>query len=93
MKLKRSSRKSTGKSTPAPPTPGGDALPLQVTHKDDKPFRPVSRDETMAAVSLLEKASYSVLEREDKPTSSKPGAAFHHLHPAAGGPAPVWASA
>lgn len=57
-------------------TPGGDALPLQVTHKDDKPFRPVSRDETMAAVSLLEKASYSVLEREDKPTSSKPGAPF-----------------
>jgi DNA topoisomerase-1 len=57
-------------------TPGGDALPLQVTHKDDKPFRPVNRDETMAAVSLLEKASYSVLEREDKPTSSKPGAPF-----------------
>ncbi len=47
-----------------------------MTHKDDKPFRPVSRDETMAAVSMLEKASYSVLEREDKPTSSKPGAPF-----------------
>ena len=30
----------------------------------------------MAAVALLEKASYSVLEREDKPTSSKPGAPF-----------------
>ena len=57
-------------------TPGGDALPLQVTHSGDKPFRPVSRDETMAAVALLEKASYSVLEREDKPTSSKPGAPF-----------------
>ena len=36
-------------------TPGGDALPLQVTHKNDKPFRPVNRDETMAAVALLEK--------------------------------------
>lgn len=57
-------------------TPGGDALPLQVTHNGDKPFRPVNRDETMAAVALLEKASYSVLEREDKPTSSKPGAPF-----------------
>ncbi len=57
-------------------TPGGDALPLQVTHQHDKPFRPVNRDETMAAVALLEKASYSVLEREDKPTSSKPGAPF-----------------
>ena len=65
-------------------TPGGDALPLQVTHKDDKPFRPVSRDETMAAVSLLEKASYSVLEREDKPTSSKPGAPFITSTPAGG---------
>ena len=29
-------------------TPGGDALPLQVTHSGDKPFRPVSREETMA---------------------------------------------
>ncbi len=76
VKLKRSSRKSTGKSTPAPPRRAVTPLPLQVTHKDDKPFRPVSRDETMAAVSLLEKASYSVLEREDKPTSSKPGAPF-----------------
>lgn len=47
-----------------------------MTHQHDKPFRPVNRDETMAAVALLEKASYSVLEREDKPTSSKPGAPF-----------------
>ncbi|VEB92402.1 DNA topoisomerase I [Klebsiella quasipneumoniae] len=69
---------------PAPPRRAATRWPLQVTHKDDKPFRPVSRDETMAAVSLLEKASYSVLEREDKPTSSKPGGAVHHLHPAAG---------
>ena len=30
----------------------------------------------MAAVALLEKARYQVLEREDKPTSSKPGAPF-----------------
>jgi DNA topoisomerase-1 len=35
-------------------TPGGDALPLQVTHKD-KPFRPVNRDETMAAVACWKK--------------------------------------
>ncbi len=76
VKLKRSSRKSTGEVDASTTTPGGDALPLQVTHKDDKPFRPVSRDETMAAVSPAGKASYSVLEREDKPTSSKPGAPF-----------------
>ena len=57
-------------------TPGGDALPLQVSHQNDKPFRPENRDQTMAAVALLEKARYQVLEREDKPTSSKPGAPF-----------------
>lgn len=57
-------------------TPGGDALPLEVTHQNDKPFRPVNREQTLAAVSLLEKARYSVLEREDKPTSSKPSAPF-----------------
>ena len=36
-------------------TPGGDALPLQVSHHNDKPFRPENRDQTMAAVALLEK--------------------------------------
>ncbi|SQB39972.1 DNA topoisomerase I [Citrobacter koseri] len=46
-------------------TPSGDALPLDVTHQNDKPFRPVNREQTLAAVSLLEKARYSVLERED----------------------------
>jgi DNA topoisomerase-1 len=46
----------------------------------------------MAAVSLLEKASYSVLEREDKPTSSKPGAPFI-TSTCSRRPAPVWASA
>ncbi|MBK4587420.1 type I DNA topoisomerase, partial [Enterobacter hormaechei] len=51
-------------------------LPLQVSHHNDKPFRPENRDQTMAAVALLEKARYQVLDREDKPTSSKPGAPF-----------------
>ena len=36
-------------------TPGGDALPLEVTHQNDKPFRPVNREQTLAAVSLLKK--------------------------------------
>ena len=57
-------------------TPSGEALALQVTHQNDKPFRPVNKEQTQAAVSLLEKARYSVLEREDKPTTSKPGAPF-----------------
>lgn len=38
-------------------TPSGEALPLQVTHQNDKPFRPVNREQTLAAVSLLEKSA------------------------------------
>lgn len=45
-------------------TPSGEVLALQVTHQNDKPFRPVNKEQTQAAVSLLEKARYSVLERE-----------------------------
>ncbi|MBW9312725.1 hypothetical protein FA041_09330 [Escherichia coli] len=37
-------------------TPSGEALALQVTHQNDKPFRPVNKEQTQAAVSLLEKA-------------------------------------
>lgn len=36
-------------------TPSGDALALQVTHQNDKPFRPVNKEQTQAALSLLEK--------------------------------------
>ncbi len=57
-------------------TPSGEALALQVTHQNDEPFSPVNKEQTQAAVSLLEKARYSVLEREDKPTTGKPGAPF-----------------
>ena len=57
-------------------TPKGDALSMEVSHHQDKPFRPVSREQTMAAVAVLEKANYKVRDREDKPTSSKPGAPF-----------------
>lgn len=52
------------------------ALKMQVTHHNGKPFKPVNKTQTHAAVSLLEKASYVVSDREDKPTSSKPGAPF-----------------
>ncbi|MFW0698303.1 type I DNA topoisomerase [Pantoea sp. R13S299] len=57
-------------------TPKGDELSMDVTHKGDKAFRPVNRDETYAAVALLEKARYEIVDREDKPTSSKPGAPY-----------------
>ncbi|CAI0780806.1 DNA topoisomerase 1 [Serratia entomophila] len=55
---------------------GDTALQMEVTHAHDKPFKPVNREQTHAAVKLLEKARYTVLDREDKPTSSKPGAPF-----------------
>ena len=40
---------------PAMTTPSGEALALQVTHQNDKPFRPVNKEQTQAAVSLLER--------------------------------------
>jgi DNA topoisomerase-1 len=52
------------------------ALQMEVTYAHDKPFKPVNREQTHAALNLLEKARYTVLDREDKPTSSKPGAPF-----------------
>ncbi|MDX6914860.1 type I DNA topoisomerase [Pectobacterium carotovorum] len=51
-------------------------LQMQVTHHNGKPFKPVNKEQTQAAVSLLENARYKVADREDKPTSSKPGAPF-----------------
>lgn len=51
-------------------------IQMEVTHAHSKPFKPVNREQTHAALNLLEKASYKVLDREDKPTSSKPGAPF-----------------
>ncbi|PJZ06082.1 type I DNA topoisomerase [Pantoea rodasii] len=57
-------------------TPKGDDLAMQVTHQGDKAFRPVNREQTHAAVAVLQKARFDVLDREDKPTSSKPSAPF-----------------
>ena len=57
-------------------TPKGSDLPMQVTHQGDKPFRPINKEQTQAAMALLEKARFQVEEREDRPTSSKPGAPF-----------------
>jgi DNA topoisomerase-1 len=57
-------------------TPKGADLAMQVTHQNDKAFRPINREQTHAAVAILQKARYEVLDREDKPTSSKPSAPF-----------------
>lgn len=57
-------------------TCAGEKLLLQLTHQGDTAFRAINSEQAMAAVSLLEQAQYRVLEREDKPTSGKPGAPF-----------------
>jgi len=73
-------------------TPNGDELSMDVTHRGDKVFRPVNRDETYAAVALLEKARFEIVDREDKPTSSKPGRPISPRRYSRR-PAPVWALA
>ena len=57
-------------------SPKGDDLLMEVSHHNDKAFRPVNREQTHAALALLEKARYEIVDREDKPTSSKPGAPY-----------------
>ncbi|MGF1686445.1 type I DNA topoisomerase [Photobacterium japonica] len=57
-------------------TAGSDALRLMVAQQAGKAFRPVNEADTMAAHALLEKAAYTVAEREDRPTSSKPSAPY-----------------
>ncbi len=52
------------------------ALRMQVTKQQGAAFKPVNKAETDLAVELLNSASFSVIKRENKPTSSKPGAPF-----------------
>lgn len=53
-----------------------DTVKCDVKKYKKEAFKPVSKDEAMAAVTLLEKATYTVAKRDDKPTSSKPSAPF-----------------
>lgn len=47
-------------------------LRCQVVRQDGKNFRPDNKADTDAALRTLESASYEVLKRDDRPTSSKP---------------------
>jgi DNA topoisomerase-1 len=49
---------------------------FDVKREDGKAFRPESKELADLALSVLRKADYSVLKREDKPTKSKPSAPF-----------------
>ncbi len=44
----------------------------QVIREDGEKFRPNNKETTDAALAILESAPYTVLKREDRPTSSKP---------------------
>ncbi len=48
----------------------------EVKKHNGEAFKPVNREQAMAAVSVLEKANYEVIKRDDKPTTSKPSAPF-----------------
>ncbi|KXI23757.1 type I DNA topoisomerase [Photobacterium sanguinicancri] len=57
-------------------TVGSDALRLMVTQQAGKAFRPENETDAMAAKSVLDSATYTVADREDRPTSSKPSAPY-----------------
>jgi DNA topoisomerase-1 len=54
----------------------GDELRFQVTKLNGKEYKPVNEKQAMAAVAKLESNPYEIINREDKPTKSRPGAPF-----------------
>lgn len=55
---------------------GKDQVRFQVTKENGNEYKPVNEDQAMAAVAKLESQPYSVVNREDKPTRSRPAAPF-----------------
>ncbi|SOB75735.1 DNA topoisomerase I [Marinobacter sp. LV10R510-11A] len=51
-------------------------VPFEVTRYSDKPYRPVSEQQSVEHVERLKSGSFKVSKREDKPTKSRPGAPF-----------------
>ncbi|MDF2399966.1 type I DNA topoisomerase [Aeromonas sp. 5HA1] len=51
-------------------------LRMEVVSRNGADFKPVTQAETFAAVAALEGVDYKVVNREDKPTGSKPSAPF-----------------
>ncbi|WP_265422763.1 type I DNA topoisomerase [Aeromonas salmonicida] len=51
-------------------------LRMEVVSRNGADFKPVTLAETFAAVAALEGVDYKVVNREDKPTGSKPSAPF-----------------
>ncbi|WP_075185244.1 type I DNA topoisomerase [Teredinibacter haidensis] len=57
-------------------TTGGERAKYEVRKFQGGAFKPVSEEQAMAATNALQAANYSVTEREDKPTKSRPNAPF-----------------
>jgi DNA topoisomerase-1 len=57
-------------------TPANTTVVFEVAKQGENNFRPVNELQAMAAVAALQKSAYKVLNREDKPTQSKPSAPF-----------------
>lgn len=54
------------------------ALPLamQVINQQEKPFKPINQHQIQEAIDKLKNADYMIINRDDKPTSSRPGGPF-----------------
>ena len=57
-------------------TPRGDSARFEVARHNGEAFKPLNKAQADAALAKLKASSYSVVKREDKPTSSKPSAPF-----------------
>lgn len=53
-----------------------DAIRFQVTKEAGQEYKPNNETQAMAAVAKLESQPYEIVQREDKPTRSKPAAPF-----------------
>jgi len=53
-----------------------ETINFEVVKQQGEAFRPTNKEQTDIALKRLENATYKVLKREDKPTSSKPSAPF-----------------
>ena len=54
----------------------GDGVRFQVTKLNAKNFRPVNEEQTDAALEVLKNAEFKITSREDKPTQTRPTAAY-----------------
>jgi DNA topoisomerase-1 len=57
-------------------TAKSDKVRFEVVRENGEAFKPLNEAQAMAALAKLKDSSYSVVKREDKPTSSKPTAPF-----------------